>query len=152
MWGATSCNRLDVLHCINGNLTAEEYKDIMDFVLIPYAHEGPFPDGLYLFQHDFSLVHTAKRVKQLLFQCGVQLLKWLSKGADLNIIEHLWARLKKRLRKISLNSASPDALRNAVATEWKCLKEDKAFVGALYLSMPSCIEAVTAIEGGMTRH
>ncbi|KAH6920625.1 hypothetical protein HPB50_028388 [Hyalomma asiaticum] len=97
-------------------------------------------------------VHTAKRVKQLLRQRSVRLLEKPPKGAYLNIIEHVWARLKKRLSKVSLSSTSPDALWNAVETEWKCLKDDKAPVGILYSSMPSRIEAVIAAEGGMTKY
>ncbi|KAH6925405.1 hypothetical protein HPB50_004951 [Hyalomma asiaticum] len=64
----------------------------------------------------------------------------------------MWARLKKQLRKVSFNSTSPDTLRNVVETECKCLKEDKAFIGALYSSTLSQIEARIAAEGGTTRY
>ncbi|KAH6920996.1 hypothetical protein HPB50_028019 [Hyalomma asiaticum] len=151
MWRAMFLNRLDVLHRINENLTAEKYDHMMDFVLIPYGLLGPFPGGLYLFQRDLSPMHTAKRIKQHLRQRSVLLLEWPAQSADLTIIAHVWADLKQ-LCKVSPNSASPDALWNAVETEWKTLEADKAFVGVLYSSMPSRIEAVITAEGGVTRH
>ncbi|KAH6919509.1 hypothetical protein HPB50_029508 [Hyalomma asiaticum] len=81
-------NRLDVLHRINENLTAEKYDHMMDFVLIPYGLLGPFPGGLYLFQRDLSPMHTAKRIKQHLRQRSVLLLVWPAQSADLTIIAH----------------------------------------------------------------
>ncbi|KAH7983294.1 hypothetical protein HPB52_010664 [Rhipicephalus sanguineus] len=43
-----------------------KYANIVEYVLIPYALDGPFPDGHNYYQHDLSPVHTAKRVKQLI--------------------------------------------------------------------------------------
>ncbi|KAH9380669.1 hypothetical protein HPB48_021101 [Haemaphysalis longicornis] len=51
---------LGTLHRIEGSLTAEEYSEILEYVMIPYALDGPLPDGDYLFQQDLAPVHTEK--------------------------------------------------------------------------------------------
>ncbi|KAH7981670.1 hypothetical protein HPB52_000675 [Rhipicephalus sanguineus] len=66
--GAMSRDGLGALHRIGGNLTAEKYANIVEYVLIPYALDGSFPDVDYYYQHDLSPVHTAKRVKRLLYK------------------------------------------------------------------------------------
>ncbi|KAH9383637.1 hypothetical protein HPB48_025330 [Haemaphysalis longicornis] len=72
---------LGALHRIEGSLTAEKYSEILEYVMIPYALDGPFPDGDYLFQQDLAPVHTAKSVKKSLTDCGVRQLEWIPKGA-----------------------------------------------------------------------
>ncbi|KAH6946346.1 hypothetical protein HPB50_012875 [Hyalomma asiaticum] len=99
VWGAVSRDGLGVLHRIEGPLTSPKYCDILDYVMIPYALDGPFPDGDFLFQQDLSPVHTAKVVEELLNMRGVRCLRWVPKGADLNIIEAVWGRMKVRLCK-----------------------------------------------------
>ncbi|KAH9378196.1 hypothetical protein HPB48_017523 [Haemaphysalis longicornis] len=65
----------DALHRIEGSLTAEKYSEILEYVMIPYDLDGPFPDGNYLFQRDLAPVHTAKSVKKLLTDRGVRQLE-----------------------------------------------------------------------------
>ncbi|KAH9362357.1 hypothetical protein HPB48_018009 [Haemaphysalis longicornis] len=70
---------LGALHRIEGSLTAEKYSEILEYVMIPYALDGPFPDGDYLFQQDLAPVHTAKSVKKSLTDRGVHQLEWILK-------------------------------------------------------------------------
>ncbi|KAH6921345.1 hypothetical protein HPB50_027666 [Hyalomma asiaticum] len=92
VWGAVSRDGLGVLHRIEGPLTSAKYCDILDYVMIPYALDGPFPDGDFLFQQDLSPVHTAKVVEELLDMRGVRCLRWVPKGANLSIIEAVRGR------------------------------------------------------------
>ncbi|KAH9364416.1 hypothetical protein HPB48_009685 [Haemaphysalis longicornis] len=45
---------LGALHRIEGSLTAEKYSEILEYVMIPYVVDGPFPGGDYLFQQDLT--------------------------------------------------------------------------------------------------
>ncbi|KAH7956135.1 hypothetical protein HPB52_006351 [Rhipicephalus sanguineus] len=45
-------------------LTANSYVDIIEQVLVPFLLDGPFPDGLFVFQHDRSPIHTANGAAQ----------------------------------------------------------------------------------------
>ncbi|KAH7983127.1 hypothetical protein HPB52_009424 [Rhipicephalus sanguineus] len=66
----------DTAHCniCEEPLTSARYCDIIDYVMIPYTLDGPFPDGDFLFQKDLSPVHTAK-VEELLKLRRVQCLR-----------------------------------------------------------------------------
>ncbi|KAH9360325.1 hypothetical protein HPB48_012148 [Haemaphysalis longicornis] len=120
--------------------------------MIPYALDGPFPDGDYVFQQDLAPVHTAKSVKKLLTDCGVLQLEWIPKGADVSIIEHVWGRIKVVLSKEGLHRVLADDLWHVVEAAWNVIKEDKGYVEALYASLPSRIKHEIAAKGGMTRY
>ncbi|KAH6941760.1 hypothetical protein HPB50_023566 [Hyalomma asiaticum] len=94
VWGAVSRDGLGVLHRTESPLTSAKYCDIFDYIMIPYALDGPFPDGDFLFQQDASPAHTAKVVEELLNMRGVWCLRWVPKGTELNIIEAVWGRMK----------------------------------------------------------
>ncbi|KAH9367252.1 hypothetical protein HPB48_002318 [Haemaphysalis longicornis] len=63
VWAVMSRDGLAALHRIEGPLTAEKFSEILEYVMIPYGLDGPFPDGDYLFQQDLAPVHTAKTFK-----------------------------------------------------------------------------------------
>ncbi|KAH9365745.1 hypothetical protein HPB48_008061 [Haemaphysalis longicornis] len=152
VWAVMSKDVLGTLHRIEGSLTAEKYSEILEYVMIPYALDGPFPDGDYLFQQDLAPVHTAKSVKKLLTDRGVRQLEWIPKGADVSIIEPVWGRIKVALSKEGLHRASADDLWHMVEAAWNVIKEDRGYVEALYASLPSRIQHVIAAKGGMTRY
>jgi len=43
--------------------------------------------------------HTSKKTKKFLEETEIELLPWFSKGADMNIIEHVCAAMKNYLEK-----------------------------------------------------
>ncbi|KAH6932502.1 hypothetical protein HPB50_006447 [Hyalomma asiaticum] len=151
VWGAVSRDGLGVLHRTEGPLTSAKYCDILDYVMIPYALDGPFPDGDFLFQQDLSPVHTTKVVEVLLNMRGVRRLRWVPKGAHLNIIEAVWGRMKVRLCKRGLHSSSADELWSTVEEEWMRLQNERSFIDNLYASLQSKMQDVIAVQGAMTR-
>ncbi|KAH6922278.1 hypothetical protein HPB50_011940 [Hyalomma asiaticum] len=66
VWGSISKDGLGPLVRLDGRFTAAAYTDLLDSVVIPYALNGPFEDGLFSFQHDRSPIHTASSVNRLL--------------------------------------------------------------------------------------
>ncbi|KAH7967757.1 hypothetical protein HPB52_002229 [Rhipicephalus sanguineus] len=152
VWGAVSRDGLGVLHRVEGPLTSARYCDILDYIMIPYALDGTFPDGDFLFQQDLSPVHTAKVVEELLNMRGVRCLRWVPKGADLNIIEAVWGRMKVSLCKRGLHSSSADELWSAVEEEWMRLQNELSFVDNLYASLQSRMQDVIAVQGAMTHY
>lgn len=151
VWGAVSRYGLGPLQRIRGHLSSEQYCNILNNVLLPYASRL-FPDGDYLFQQDRSPLHTARAVKEFQAEQHMQLLEWPPKGADLNVIENVWGRLKASLARKPLYSATSDQLWAQVSNEWERLKADREYVRSLYDSLPSRIAAVVAVSGHMTRY
>lgn len=76
VWGAVSREGLGPLFRIAGSLTSDTYCAIIDYVTIPYALDGPFPDGDFTFQHDLSPIHMSRKVRSLLVGRCVTDLPW----------------------------------------------------------------------------
>ncbi|KAI4877261.1 hypothetical protein NFI96_002353 [Prochilodus magdalenae] len=58
---------------------------------------GRFGDGPFLFQHDSAPVHKANSITWR-SESGVEELDWPAHSPDLDLIEHLWDGLERRLR------------------------------------------------------
>ena len=52
------------------------------------------------FMQDNALIHTAHAVRKWLEDTGIDVLEWLPYRPDLNPIEHLWYRLKKKVYEV----------------------------------------------------
>ena len=52
-----------------------------------------------IFRHDNAPVHEARIIQQFLAEEKWEVLEWPAYSPDLNIIENLWAIVKKRLQK-----------------------------------------------------
>ncbi|KAH6934160.1 hypothetical protein HPB50_021147 [Hyalomma asiaticum] len=81
---------------------------------------------------------------------GARCLRGLPKGADLNIIEAVWGRMKIRLRKRGLHSSSADELWSTVEEEWMRLQNERSFNDNLHASLQSRMQDVIAVQGAMT--
>ncbi|KAH6934660.1 hypothetical protein HPB50_026721 [Hyalomma asiaticum] len=152
VWGAISKDGLGPLVRIEGTFNASSYCDIVKETLVPYAQDGPFPDGFYWLQHDRSPVHTARLAEAALDSCGVLRLPWPPSGADLNPIENVWGLLKRRLAAQSRRLPNADALWSAIQEAWEALSREPETSRALYASMPRRIAEVIAAEGHYTGH
>lgn len=150
VWAAISRDGLSPLVRISGKFTSAAYCTLLEHEMIPYVLNGPHPDGCYLFQQDLSPMHTAKEVARVLDERGVMRLEWCAKGADMNIIEHVWARMKANLSRLSLDLVTADELWEAIQEEWKRIQADTSFIEALYRSLPERMEAVIQAGGAMT--
>ncbi|KAH6924139.1 hypothetical protein HPB50_012772 [Hyalomma asiaticum] len=151
VWGALSKEGLGPLVRLRGKFNAAAYCDLIESVVVPYALNGPFPDGLYLFQQDSSPIHMAKLTTRVLKELVMMLLEWPPQGADMNIVENVWGAMEKALSRRPIAGGSQDALWAAVKKEWKRLRATD-FVDRLFNSLPRRMRAVVAAEGGFTKY
>lgn len=137
---------------IEGHLTAERYCSIISDDLLPYARQGPFPNNDFIFQQDLSPIHTSRRVKLLFEQESVEVMEWVPKSPDFNIIENVWGNMKVQLSRRPLHRANGDELWQAVKEEWERLQQDNSFSAALYASLPDRMAAAIHVRGSATRY
>ena len=81
---------------------------------------------------------------------GPQLIEWPSNSPDLNIIEHVWARLKSEVRRI-LKSDSKEDLLVTISQAWDSCNSHRD-IETLYVSMPKRIAACLKAKGGHTNY
>ena len=103
-----------------------------------------------VFQHDNDPKHTSRLVKDYLETVEYEVLDWPSQSPDLNPIEHLWADLKRRLRKFSIPPKNKDEIWERIESLWEetpietCQK--------LINSMPNRCAAVIKAKGLWTKY
>ena len=69
---------------------------------------------------------------------------------DLNPIEHVWARMKRKLSD-KIYGTTP-LLTQAILEAWQEIERDREFLRALTLSMPRRLDAVITAGGGPTKY
>ena len=56
-----------------------------------------FPNDGGIFQQDLAPRHCSKKVKKYFIDNNIMVLDWPGNSPDLNLIENLWALIKRRL-------------------------------------------------------
>ena len=81
---------------------------------------------------------------------GLQLIEWPSNSPDLNIVEHVWPRLKHQVR-TTVMSEEKDDLREATTTAWRSCASSQE-IENLYACMPKRIDACLKAKGRHTKY
>lgn len=148
VWGCFSSRGVGKILKIEGNLTAEKYKNILRYHMKPSAQDIYGKSG-WIFQQDNDPKHTATIVKNYFRQSGVEVLDWPSQSPDLNPIEHLWKELDRRVRK-NHHPTNLDGLWEALKKEWYSIPVEVC--KTLVHSMPRRCQAVIKSSGGPTKY
>ena len=131
VWGAISYARKIRLVCIPGNLNAARYRDE---VLTP--HMLP---AMNLRMEDFQHCWLSSQPER-------KSAPWPSKSPDLNLIEHLWDYLGRRVR----SRQTLQELQQALEQEWGRIPQDR--IRWSIESMPRRVRAVLQANGGHNRY
>ena len=129
-----------------GGLTAQRYvAEVLRPVAVPYISRNPN----MVLQQDNARPHTARFTVDFLRLSKIQTLQnWPALSADLNPIEHCWDYLKRRIRKLQLDTVT--LLRAALRREWR--RVPMRYIQRLIRSMRARCQAVVAANGGHTRY
>lgn len=145
-WGGIMFGEKTPLIPIRQSLTGPRYVDL---VLQPVVRlwRGAFGD-YFLFMQDNAPPHTSRVAKNFFETEGVTVLEWPSCSPDLNPIEHLWDRIKRKIRARQNNPGNAEQLIQAALEEWANVTEEE--INNLIESMPRRIQACINARGGNT--
>ena len=97
-WACFSSSDVGSLIFIDGNMTGESYRKILENNLLKSVEKLGMSDD-WIFQHDNDLKHRAAIVANWLNRNGVERLHWPSFSPDLNPIKYLWDEVERQLKK-----------------------------------------------------
>ena len=142
----------------DGCLWIQRCSDHMDHTEYQQVIERAMDDGLFLrkdrttvhhFQHDGASPHRAAYTKAFFQINSITVLDWPAQSPDLNIMEHVWPMISRRLGVHRYNSK--EALWVAIqhAANELSFSTD---IQTLYHSMTSRLDEVRRARGGHTRY
>lgn len=100
------------------------------------------------FYQDNDPQHTSHVAQMWLTQNCPKLLRTPAQSPDLNIIEHVWEELARKLYESNFNSV--DQLKQGIRREWNNITPE--FCANLVQSMPRRLEAVIKAKGFASKY
>ena len=130
----------------NTTINGQVYLNILQDKLLPHMRIL----NCSIFQHDGLPCHRTQNVSRWLEAEGIDILgPWPGSSPDLNPIENLWTKMKKKVAE--LKPTSEATLREAIKTAWTTTISPE-YCRSLVDSMPDRIKAVLANKGGYTKY
>ena len=146
-WGCFSACGTGRLHIIEGIMTGEKYRDILDQNLLSSARLLKMKRG-WIFQQDNDPKHTAKVTLNWLKKKKIKLLEWPSQSPDLNPIENLWKELKIRVHR--RDPRNLEDLKAVCVDEWAKITPEQCI--RLVSPYRRRLEAVITNKGFCTKY
>ncbi|CAF1538257.1 unnamed protein product [Adineta ricciae] len=146
-WGCFSSCGVGNLVFIDGNMTGEMYRDILDKNLLQSVRKLGL-DNQWMFQQDNDPKHKAAIVTNWLTRKGVEQLKWPSSSPDLNPIEHLWDEIERRMK--NEQPKNEKDLKECLTRVWNGL--EVTVLKKLVDSVPNRLNEVIRLKGYPTKY
>jgi hypothetical protein len=117
VWGGISYDGSTDLYVIrNGSLTGIRYRDeILAPIVKLYA--GAIADD-FILMDDNARPHRARIVNEYIQQETIERMDWPANSPDLNLIEHAWDILQRRISNRQNQPNSLQELANTLVDEW----------------------------------
>ena len=148
IWGCFVKNKLGPLVVVEGMITGEVYKNLLEDHLLPFF-DGLGEETAFVFQDDNAPVHRANSVltwKENL----ISSLPWPAQSPDLNPIEHLWDHLGRKVHEHKPHPKNRSELVAVLQEEW--VKIPESVLENLVNSMPRRVKAVVQNKGNPTMY
>lgn len=141
VWGAINANGDRILTRFLKNADSLEYQRVLSEGLLPfYDHEK-------IFQHDGAPCHRSKSTELFLGTRGISYITdWPPQSPDMNIIENMWAELKRNVRQHLPKTINE--LWTSCINEWMKIPND--YITTLYCSIPKRLLCLRRNQGRNT--
>ena len=146
-WRCLSASGVRNLVFIDGNMTGEIYRTILDNNLLQSVEKLKM-DNEWTFQHDNDSKPRATIVNNWLNRNGIKRLEWPSFSSDLNPIKHVWEEIERWMKKEQPKNKKE--LKESLTRVWKGVEKEilKKLVG----SVPNRLNEVIRMKRGPTRY
>ncbi|GFX59068.1 transposable element Tcb2 transposase [Trichonephila clavipes] len=144
VWGGIMLGSHTDLHIFDaGSVNGTRY---CNEILLPYVRLFRGAMGLqFLFMDDNAPCHRTVAAEQLLESEDIERMDWPAGCPDLNLIEHVWDFLGRRLAARTLPPVTIRELRLALQDEWAAMLQQ--LIDTLILSMGRRCETCLAVMG-----
>ncbi|CAM4598026.1 unnamed protein product [Leuciscus chuanchicus] len=143
VWGYIQYGGVREICRVEGNINSLKYQEILATSYIPNHKRGQ------ILQQDGAPSHTSISTSKFLKAKKIKMLQdWPAQSPDMNIIEHMWGRMKEEAWKTKPKNI--DELWEACKTAFFAIPDD--FINKLYESLPKCTDAVLQAHGSHSRY
>ena len=143
VWGTISANGMLKLICVEENITAQVYADMLEHDFFA-KWEDDLPEG-YIWMQDNASPHAAAFMKAYLENKEIRVLNWPPHSPDLNPIENVWAMMCQTMYHQGKSYTNTEDLWEAIKDAWQ--KIDGQKIRNLYNSMTRQLTDVLEAQG-----
>jgi transposase len=148
VWACFSRAGIGDMHVFDENLDGAGMRLILQSHLIPSAERLFTENTVWWLLQDNDPKHRSRLVQDWLFFKGIQCIDFPPHSPDLNPMENLWNRLKRRVEEH--NPRTIEELQQQLHSAWQRIS--KKFLAKLSDSMPRRCQAVIASKGHITKY
>lgn len=150
VWGCIAYSGVGDLCWIEGTMDTDTYVDVLNRRVRQSRKYLGMDKETFIFQQDNASAHTALRARNFFVRHRINVLIWPPNSPDLNLIEHVWAYIKRELDKYPESPRDLDELWRRVEAIWREIPMD--FLHKLYESMPDRLAMVIQNKGRNTKY
>ena len=147
IWGCFNSRGMGRFHICDGSRTSIKYREVLENYLLSTIRDLNIENPILL--DDSAKPHRTNLIKTWLTDNNIESIKWPGNSPDLNPIENLWAILKFKLRRRSINSKRK--LIEEVIKIWN-YEVDSQLLKDLSDSMQSRIKELLKNKGNVTKY
>ena len=146
VWDGNMGRRKTNVIVVQGNLNAQGYiNQILQPEAVPFLQRH----GPAILMHDNTRPYFARICRQFLNKNNVNVLPWPAVSPDMNLIEHIWDYLGRKVRARG-NVNNLRDLENALIQEWNNIPS--VVIRRYVRSMRGCLAACISSRGCHTRY
>ena len=143
VWGYIQYGGVREICKVDGNINSLKYQEVLSAHYIPNHTRGQ------ILQQDGAPSHTSISTLKFLKGKKVKVLQdWPAQSPDMNIIEHVWGKMKVDAWKMKPKNLNE--LWEACKTAFFALPDD--FINKLFESLPNRMDAVLQAHGSHTKY
>jgi hypothetical protein len=150
LWGCMTWNGIGYATKIDGRMDGDLYLQILKDELQDSLEFYDLNPSNVIFQQDNDPKHTCKKVKEWLGEQEFRTMVWPAQSPDLNLIEHAWFYLKRKLAEYEESPKGIEELWRRTQEEWNKIPAEVC--QGLIESMPRRVEDVLKAKGGYTKY